>query len=719
MTILDDLPIALRRTRRSSAAPQACHSEETHDAKTITNTESIGLSTPSRGSKKRVRFSDPGLSNEQEISSKTEDDAVSSSTGLTPHIRRTTINPGSGSKKRRHSGPDGIGRPDAFDSTIDTMQTGEVTFLPLRQVLDGRVKRRIRRNGLSEEINMISAEKKRKTQQTKEEIAALRAEVASKDAEIRRLSGATKVSDEDETSIEDLKRQVAQARRALKSPASSHGSEDSTHAGYDNTHMDWTTTARGPFSGDYSDMDILSDSDSEFGEATMAELACSTPSRGSSNVRHSFPTPPSTSPPPLLLTPSRRQVVTPTSSSVVQTSFANTERQDDEEELASLHLEVAKLTQTLETYEAMTCRLSDKLIPFAPKDGSAAALIMDSRSPTVKLEAQLNNLLQAFSDSTATLTEIDTSLGELGFPGGDANEIISSLSSSLRTVRLELEYLTPGEITLPLTAAGASVLDLLLTRLRELARRSLEDEDTIDEYHDLEVSLRKQLSARVEAMDGMKKEIRTLEQQSRTKDTRMKELEAGVERLKGSVRSYTRDVSELEGLVQRLEGDLDTANKGLREADEDHQADVEEWENVVKGKDATVAMLEEKLKLALEQTSQLKEQLAKVQNQPRQLTTGHEEKLPSMTERHEAALASRDSKVAELSLEIDRVNEALRNAHETVQKLRVENSSLSGRLDSENARAKEAVETMRSELERVVTIGQDLTTTPKRTTRRG
>lgn len=688
MTILDELPIALR-TRRRSAAPQACHSEETLKSKTVDTPESIGLFTPSRGSKKRVRFSDPGLLNEQEIRSKTEDDAISSSTGLTPHIRRTTLKPVSGSKKRRHPGPDGnIDCLDAFDSTIDTMQTGEVTFLPLRQVLDGRVKRRIRRNGLSEEINIISAEKKRKSQQTKEEIAALRAEVASKDAEIRRLSGATKVSDEDEASVEDLKRQVAQARRALKSPeSSSHRSEDST--GYDTTHacVDWTpTTARDPFSGDCSDMDILSDSDSEFGENTMAELACSTPTRRSSNIRHSFPTPPSTSPPPLLLTPSRRQVVTPTSNAVGQTSFTNTEGQDDEEELASLHLEVAKLTHTLETYEAMTSRLSDKLMPFAPKDGSAAALIMDSRSPTVKLEAQLNNLLQAFSDSTATLSEMDTSLGELGFPGGDANEIISSLSSALRTVRLELEYLTPGEITLPLTAAGASVLDLLLTRLRELARRSLEDEDTMDEYHDLEVSLRKQLSARVEAMDSLKKEFRTLEKQSRSKDTRLRELEAGVERLKGSVRSYTQDVSELEGLVQRLEGDLDTANKGLREAEEDRQADVEEWEDILKGKDETVAMLEEKLGLALEQTSELKEQLSSLQNQEGQLRAGHEEGLSSMAEQHGATLASRDSKVAGLSSEIDRVNRTLQSAHETIQKLRMGNGSLAGALDSEKAR---------------------------------
>lgn len=600
------------------------------------------------------------------------------------------------------------------------MHSGEVTFLPLRQVLDGRVKRRIRRNGLSEEINMINAEKKRKDQQTKEEITALRAEVAARDAEIRRLSGATVITQEDEVSIDHLKRQVAQVRRALKSPASSNGTEDTVD--YDTGRENWLKTTRVLLPGDDSDdMDVSSSSDfddDEFGEATMAELACSTPSRRTSHIRNSFPTPPSTSPPPPgSMSPSRRQVVTPTCNAVAQTSFtdADTDKHELDEELASLHLEVAKLTNTLETYEAMTSRLSEKLSPFAPKDGSASALIMDSRSPTVKVEAQLNNLLQAFSDRTTSLAEISISLGELGFPGSDANEIISSLSSALRTARLELEYLTPGEVTLPLTAAGAAVLDLLLTRLRDLARRSLESEDAVDEYRALEASLRKQLGARVEAMDGMKKEMRALGRQSGAKDARVRELEAGVERLKGSVKSYTRDVSELEGLVQRLEGDLDAANKGLREAREENQADVEEWSIILGEKHSTVAALEGKLALALEQTSELRDQLDSLQNLQKQMRAGYKEELSSLTRRHGAALALRDTRVSELRLEIDSVNEALRSAHGTVHKLRVENTALVGRVDAEKSKAKAAIDIMRSELQKVVRMEQDLMATPRKT----
>jgi uncharacterized protein involved in exopolysaccharide biosynthesis len=693
----EDLPIALRRTRRSSAVSHS-HPQE------IQRPKSPVVSTPSRGAKKRVRFSDPGLSSEHDA--QLNDEHISASTGLTPHIRRTTLEPGSGTKRRRHLGSVTQDRPDAFDSTIDTRYSGEVTFLPLRQILDGRVKRRIRRNGLSEEINIITAEKRRKAQQTSDEIAALRSEVAAKDAEIRRLSGATAVGHEDDEtqeSIDELKRQVSQLRRVLKSPDSSNETEDTID--YNTTRVDWAIQVRDPFSGDYSDMELDvddEDEDPEFGDRTMAELACSTPSRRSSNIRNSFPTPPSTSPNLGPVTPSRRpQPVTPTSQAAVQTSFTAAEREELEDELASLQLEIAKLTGTLETYESMTSRLSEKLSPFAPKDGSAAALIMNSRSPAVRVEAQLNNLLQALSDRTTALDGLDASLGELGFPGGDASEVVLSLSSAFRTARLELEYLTPGEIALPLTAAGAAVLDLLLTRLRELAKRTLECEDAIDEYHVLEHSLRKQLGARAEAMDAAKAERDALAGQAAGKDARIRELEVGVQRLKGAVKSYTRDVSELEGLVQRVEGDLDTANKDLRAAREQNEE-----------KDFDIAMLEEKLGLALEQTSELKDQLE-------ELRARHKEEVFSMSQRHGVDLVMRDARVSELRLEVDRVNEALREANETVQNLRVENGALGDRLDSEKAKAKAAIDTMRNELERVVQMGQDLMATPRKNPRRG
>ena len=65
------------------------------------------------------------------------------------------------------------------------------------------------------------------------------------------------------------------------------------------------------------------------------------------------------------------------------------------------------------------------------------------------------------------------------------------------------------------------------------------------------------------------------------------------------------------------------------------------------------------------------------------------------------------------------VNEALRTAHETVRQLRVENGSLSRRLDEEKSKAKAAIDAMKAELERVVRMSQDFLVTPKKKSKAG
>lgn len=700
--MMEDLPLALRRGRRASLAPpqhdeQQQHPSDSRRTRSSSRTTKTILTTPSRGQKKRVRFSAPGAS--------TEESLPSGSTGLTPSLRRTTLlTPGSSasfpsSTKRRR-------RLSTSDAAVENNNTGEVqvTFLPLRQVIDGRVKRRIRRNGLSEEMNLITAEKRRKAQQTRAEVEALRAEVAAKDAQIRRLSGATavdmdcdddsdaeteieggrKIREEQGQSIDDLKRQVEQLRNALKSPAPSSRASSSG----DMHIVGWSEGG-----GEYyhSDMELdLDESDDEdgFGDSTITDLVCSTPSRRPANMRHSFPTPPSTgSPPPRLGTPnSDQQHKSPSMANAgVQVQLPDNEKQELEEELATLHLEIDKLTSTLETYEAVTSRLSEKLSPFRSPQGSngassAAEAILASRSPAVRVEVQLNNLLKTFASRSAALEKIDSSLHQLGFPGSNPTEILASLSSSFRSVRLELEYLTPGEIALPLTSAGAAVLDMLLARLRELSRQGLEDQDVIAEYQHLEMSLRKQLVTRVEAMDDMRAEITTLKDKVKLRNMRIRELETGVDKLKSSVKTYTRDISELEQLAQRLEADLDAANKNLESRDEVEMA------------------LEEKLSLALEHASSLKEQMGQLQAQQREWQNKHQD-----------GSAERDA----LRQEVGDVNEALRSARETIHKLQVEKGLLRERLGVEKSKARAAVDAMKAELERAVRMGEDLLASPK------
>ncbi|KAK0610079.1 hypothetical protein B0T17DRAFT_500723 [Bombardia bombarda] len=684
-----NLPIALRRTRRStSMVPNPL-------------TSAI-LSTPKKcRPKKRVRFSDPGA-----ILSALDDEL---STGLTPIIRRASLSVLSKSPRRRSTGtPSRLSHASSNGSGLELDQDvlsspcTEIRILPLRQVLDGRVKRRIRRNGLSEEMNTIYAERKRRSQDTKAEIERLKAELAEKDDEIHRMRDETLVLDTER--VWELERQVASLKRELANQSGVQRRQEETPS---SPAFDWSTAARDPFSDDFMDLDendiVDDDDDQHFGDMTMADLACSTPSR---RGRTSMPTPPATSPAiaAMPMTPcshrKRTAISTPTSHHAgVQASLPDPEkdqlekdRQDLQDELASLQLEIAKLTTTLESYSSLSTRLSAKLSPFPPLDSSSPTTTTTPTAPeqlpNPDLESRLSSLLLTLSDRTAALLHLSTSLSTLGFPGTDAAEIILSLSRTFRTARLELEYLTPGEITLPLTSAGAAVLDLLLSRLRELAKKNREADDAIDEYHAIELSLRQQLGARVTAMDELRGELAGRDGQLEDRDGRIAELEVGTERLKGAVRSYTRDVGELEVLVQALEGEIEERKEeGGRTA----------------GK---MAELERKLQAAVERTEGLRGQLAGYEAKMEIMKGEHGEEVKRMNRAHGQALALRDARVAELRGEVERVNGSLRAAHEMVRVLRVENGRLEGEVEGDRRRAKEVIDSMKAELERVVRMSE-------------
>ncbi|OTA55846.1 hypothetical protein K449DRAFT_387884 [Hypoxylon sp. EC38] len=630
-----DLPIALRRTPRSSVGG-ARASDPSRSGITATS-----LKTPSKPkSKKRVRFSDPGPDIDRHNESLT--------TGLTPMVRRATLGVAPSPKRRRHLTPARQRPyPEEDEDELSCNNNGssnEVRFLSLRQVLDDRVKRRIRRNGLSEEMNTITQEKRRRTQDHKAEIHRLQEELAEKDQEIERLQNTTTFHDTDR--ILELEEEIETLRNELHNRSTQNA---------DQTNYDWTLAARDPFSDSYMD------DDEGFGDTTMADLVCSTPSKTRASA--SFPTPPCTSPtiPSTPHSMRRSAPVTPRSHIGVQASFPDPEKEALEAELESLRLELTKLTDVLETHEALKTRIASKLTavstPAEPEEGSK------------DVEAHLDSVLQALSDRTAALLDLNSSLSSLGFPGNNASEIVTSLTGAFRSARLELEYLTPGELTLPLSSRGAEVLDLVLVRLRDLARQVREDEDAIDEYHALELSLRQQLGARV-----------------------------GVERLKGAAEGYRRDVSELETLVQRIEDESRATSARLAAEMAGAQAELADSK-------ASVAKLEAKLASVRAQAEEFKKELADLQKR-------RASELRALNKYHGTALAVRDARVVELRRGMDDVRRSLHEANSTIQQLRVENLGLSRRADEEKKRAKEAVDSMKAELERVLKMSAEFLATP-------
>ncbi|KAH8673284.1 hypothetical protein BX600DRAFT_432918 [Xylariales sp. PMI_506] len=662
----DAIPIALRRTPRRSineAAPKLDGPSLDLPRPSIASSK-----TPSKSrTKKRVRFSDPGP------------DVVHmspSSTGLTPMVRRSSLGGAPSPKRRRNSTP--ARSQINGDEDADEL-ANEVYFPSLRQVLDDRVKRRIRRNGLSAEMNVINEEKRRESGKQKGELQRLRDELAEKDQEIERLRDATTIQDNDR--IAELEQQIEALQQEL------NGRSDPI----EQSRFDWTLAARDPFSDSYMD------DDEGFGDTTMADFECSTPSR----ARASFPTPPCTSP-TIPATPTsirRQQPPTPSSShSAVQVCLEDPEKEALEEELGSLRLELTKLTEAIEDHESLKSRIAEKLAaaktPSSERDDITAA---------VDVETHLNSVLQSLADRTAALMELNSSLTALGFSGRDACEVVASMASALRSARLELEYLTPGEIALPLTSHGAEVLDLLLTRLRDLARKVQEDEETIDEYHALELSLRQQLGARVEVTDNLRREVQRSAGRLRERDERITELEIGTDRLKGAVEAYRRDVTELETLVQRLEDQGHSeAEAAAAEAEARVRTELEaSGKQELSRRDDCIAALEGKLAASLAQIAELRIQLAGVQASKAEGEAEAAAASASLNRTHGRALALRDARVAELRREIDLINASLRSAHETIRQLRVENGKLAGGAEAERERSQAAIEALKAELERV------------------
>lgn len=174
--ITDDRPLAVRRKRRISTG-LADPAEKVELSLEVARSSREPPKTPTK-SKKRVRFSDPGP----------EHSGPSLSTGLTPHLNRTSFTPLAqepytsrllAAATKRLSLPIQLSASLPFPSLSLSPGplSGEFQFTPLRQVLDDRLKRRLRRNHLSDEINDID-EGKKSEKKLKQEIQSLKNELA-------------------------------------------------------------------------------------------------------------------------------------------------------------------------------------------------------------------------------------------------------------------------------------------------------------------------------------------------------------------------------------------------------------------------------------------------------------------------------------------------------------------------------------------------------------
>jgi DNA repair exonuclease SbcCD ATPase subunit len=682
---LDDTePIAVGRKRRSSGASNL--QRATQDKNEHPSPRANGIATPPttpHRTKKRVRFSEPG---------------PSTTTGLTPFFCRSSISSPPPSRSRRHSTPSSRWNLAVDDSPI---LCGTLQFVSIRQVLDGRTKRRLRRNGLSEEVNTIEAEEKSKRRSRVAENERLREELRKCREEIQALrdeQGLTSqiggeagiplvnTSPIDEK-VRSLELQVTKLRAELDARTQDE--------------PNWTMGAQDPFDDDGA---FLPNYDEDF-NAEMTDMFLSTP------ARRSFPSPPATVP----NTPSKPTSLIDVNS---EASTADNERVHLESQLKVLQDELKTLSKTLELTNTTHERLTVKLAPFIHESTQHDV----TESLDAALDAVLTQLALSESaalDSSSRFSALSSELSDLFPSSQSANPelIIQQLHTQFRAARLELEYLAPGENIEGFE--NSKLLDMLVSRLRVLTKKVQQQDVDIDQYHSQEISLRQQLGSRVDAMAHLQETLATATSEVSRLESDIRERDESLSKLTHALQRYRDEVSGLETFINRLEVDHAADTAILRDEIESIKQDAdgkildlelkrETLEAAAEGREMLMRELEKRLSGAVASARALEDEFAAMQNENNVLrdTSAEREKehgdalallRDTAAEREKAhgdALALRDARVAELRQELDSVNAARKRAHERIMELERENRNLIAQVEGEKVRTQAVVDSM-------------------------
>jgi chromosome segregation ATPase len=583
-------------------------------------------------------------------------------------------------------------------------------FAPLRQVLDGRVKRRLRRNGLSEEINIIEWDKRNAAKERKSEVERLRNEVATRDLEIQSLRDEQDIASQIEgesggsvttnTRLSARVQELEQEIRELKAELQRKESDTEEDP-------NWTMAAGDPFGFDDDDDHMITSYDDDFRESMMNDEMITTPTR----LNTSFPSPPSTVP----NTPCK------SASSMNAGIQASLPVPDPENEvlkikLESLQSEISKLTAAIAFNDDNQARLAQKLSDFIPTDESHDRSTLDSALDTVLTQLALSQ--SHALERTAAFSALSTEITNLGFSCSGPEKTLETIASQFRQARLDLEYLTPGEVVEGFE--NDKLLEMLVSRIKVLVQKVKERDDSIDQYHEQELLLRQQINTRVTVMDEMRKELILANTAVCDLREEIKEKDVGNERLKEALEGYRQEVSGLEKLIERIEHESRESTTSLtcelNSAQEKLQDELLQHDTMkadCEGKEILISELEKRLNSALQAEAEFQAQLSTLASSHDSVVTGKDAKIEQLKssaqereKEHGDALALCDARVSELREEIERVNTSLKTAHSTILKLRKENSELAACIQGKEVLINSTTQVMRDQLNQLAPITQ-------------
>lgn len=659
----DDRPIAVRRNRRLSKV--VVMKEKSSDAEiprrhvhrnACQEADTTTTSTTVTPRKKRVRFSEPG-----------PEMGPTTSTGLTPALRRHRLL-GSPGKPVRFSGRR-QSLPGKLISPL-TEATSTLQFAPLRQVIDNRSRRRLRRNHLSEETNAIEKEKRLEEQLHQEDITSLREQVEEKDRWVKELMQRLKdaqytnvqsaVGPDAESSFassgvrlreEDCREQPLEDRQTENGAANVHNPDDHRPAEYN------------------------AGSDGE--KASDDGEACT--SRGT--------------------TPERS-----TASAGVQVETEELSREGSQVE--ALRKALAQVTSELEMTRSTHLRISAKLQGHL--QDSSSSLDSDPDLDTA-LNMVVTSLVLAQTraeDAEASLDAVSSEVAALGFAGRNAEDMLIAIKTQFRQARLELEHLQPGENTIGFD--NEKLLGMLVERVQALLRRIRDGAEEQASQRQVNTVLQRRL-------DLVDAQAKSAEAKADELAIDVDEKDRSIKKLQRALEGYQAEVRSLESLVDRLEEDHARQTERMQRGMDEAVADLEiKLEAEMKSKEESMIEAHEEKRVAEDLQARVEKAKAIIERMNREKDTLSAAK-DVIISHLEAEADERDRAIVGYQSQLDTVGHeklllasSLNEAQASIGTLTNDKTVLEAQLAVELEEGMRVMEAMQSELMRSLARANEL-----------
>ncbi|RMZ79170.1 hypothetical protein DV738_g3542, partial [Chaetothyriales sp. CBS 135597] len=562
------------------------------------------------------------------------------STGLTPAVRKAGLS----TPKRRASTPANLGRHVPASSPA-TSELEYAQFTPLRQVLDERCKRRIRRNGLSEVVNDYQSEKRENTH--------LRHEIRRKDEELKQmrqqLEAARRKPQTGEQAVqtEAVQSRVEEVEEELSRLRRSFGLDIQPTQELE-VDVSWDHVPRRVGGGPRSIGDRV--------DATLMSLELSSARQAKQDMLHSF---------------SR------TSRSFDTADFLNFADAASAQQQGSSH---GKQSSTSSRVNLQEIR---KQLTLAKSRADDAELALSA------LEGEVR------------------ALGFTQDADAPASTCLAALADHFRAIRLDLEHLMPGETAISFD--NAALLPEMVKKLKQLAQQLAARDAELQGLRSQEKSLRGNFDHAIIAAGKAQSKIKELEKSiddaaEETLYMRMKnqqlardlnERQSDVEKLQAALDKYRQEVQRLEALISQVEDEHKRAMATV-------QASAKGWETVASDMEAKAAA--ETLGRRKAEESAVK-RLAKIQeledalNKAKELAEETGERLQEVEER---SLRHREE-VGQLNVRNSNLSTALTSAEAEIAKLKAINQKLEERYRNEVESGRQAVERMQHEVIKAAT----------------